>query len=38
MGRQTIIHIELACGESPDIPSRIEVVGSVMPVLKVKLL
>ena len=33
MGRQSFIHIELAYGESRDIPERIEVGGSVMPVL-----
>lgn len=33
MGRQSFIHIELTYGESPDIPTRIEVGGSVMPVL-----
>lgn len=33
MGRQSFIHIELAYGESKDIPERIEVGGSVMPVL-----
>jgi len=33
MGRQSLIHIELAYGESKDIPERIEVGGSVMPVL-----
>jgi trans-2,3-dihydro-3-hydroxyanthranilate isomerase len=39
MGRQSFLHIELAYGEeSPDIPSRIEVGGSVMPVLKGELL
>ncbi|TMC52176.1 MAG: PhzF family phenazine biosynthesis protein [Chloroflexi bacterium] len=38
MGRQSFIHIELEYGESPDIPSRIEVGGSVMPVLKGELL
>ena len=34
MGRQSFIHIELTYRESTDIPSRIEVGGSVMPVLK----
>ncbi len=35
MGRQSFLHIELAYSdESADIPSRIEVGGSVMPVLK----
>jgi trans-2,3-dihydro-3-hydroxyanthranilate isomerase len=38
MGRQSFVHIELEYGESPDIPSRIEVGGSVMPVLKGELL
>ena len=39
MGRQSFLHIELTYGdESPDIPSRIEVGGSVMPVLKGELL
>jgi trans-2,3-dihydro-3-hydroxyanthranilate isomerase len=38
MGRQSFIHIELTYGEPPDIPSRIEVGGSVMPVLKGELL
>jgi len=33
MGRQSFIHIELAYGESKDTPERIEVGGSVMPVL-----
>ena len=33
MGRQSFVHIELAYGESKDIPERIEVGGSVMPVL-----
>lgn len=33
MGRQSFIHIELAYGDSKDIPERIEVGGSVMPVL-----
>lgn len=34
MGRQSFIRIELAYDDSTDIPSRIEVGGSVMPVLK----
>ncbi len=38
MGRQSFVHIELDYGESADIPSRIEVGGSVMPVLKGELL
>jgi hypothetical protein len=39
MGRQSFLHIELTYDdESPDIPSRIEVGGSVMPVLKGELL
>jgi predicted PhzF superfamily epimerase YddE/YHI9 len=33
MGRQSLVHIELEYGESKDIPVRIEVGGSVMPVL-----
>ena len=33
MGRQSFVHIELAYGESRDIPERIEVGGGVMPVL-----
>jgi trans-2,3-dihydro-3-hydroxyanthranilate isomerase len=33
MGRQSFVHIELTYGESKDIPERIEVGGSVMPVL-----
>ena len=33
MGRQSFVHIELSYGESKDIPERIEVGGSVMPVL-----
>ena len=33
MGRQSFVHIELAYGESKDIPERIEVGGSVMPVV-----
>ena len=38
MGRQSFIHIALAYNGSADIPSRIEVGGSVMPVLKGELL
>lgn len=34
MGRQGFARIELEYGEDPDIPTRIEVGGSVMPVLK----
>jgi trans-2,3-dihydro-3-hydroxyanthranilate isomerase len=33
MGRQSTLHIELEYGESKEIPERIEVGGSVMPVL-----
>lgn len=33
MGRQSFIHIELEYGDGDHIPSRIEVGGSVMPVL-----
>jgi trans-2,3-dihydro-3-hydroxyanthranilate isomerase len=33
MGRQSTIHIALEYGESKDIPEKIEVGGSVMPVL-----
>ena len=33
MGRQSTLHIALAYGESKDVPERIEVGGSVMPVL-----
>ena len=33
MGRQSFVHIELAFGESREIPERIEVGGGVMPVL-----
>jgi len=33
MGRQSLVYIELAYGASDDIPERIEVGGSVMPVL-----
>jgi trans-2,3-dihydro-3-hydroxyanthranilate isomerase len=39
MGRHSVIHIELSYGEdATDIPSRIEVGGSVMPVLRGELL
>ena len=39
MGRQSFVHIELAYDDDDaDIPSRIEVGGSVMPVLKGELL
>ena len=39
MGRQSFVHIELGFGDDDaDIPSRIEVGGSVMPVLKGELL
>jgi trans-2,3-dihydro-3-hydroxyanthranilate isomerase len=39
MGRQSFVHIELTYGDdATDIPSRIEVGGSVMPVLKGELL
>ncbi|TMC78663.1 MAG: PhzF family phenazine biosynthesis protein [Chloroflexi bacterium] len=38
MGRQSFVQIELDYGESADIPSRIEVGGSVMPVLRGELL
>ena len=39
MGRQSFVHIELAYDDdAADIPSRIEVGGSVMPVLKGELL
>ena len=34
MGRQSFVHIELTYEDSTDIPSRIEVGGSVVPVLK----
>jgi trans-2,3-dihydro-3-hydroxyanthranilate isomerase len=34
MGRQSFVHIELAYDAGADTPSRIEVGGSVMPVLK----
>ena len=33
MGRQSFVHIELDYGDSKDIPDRIEVGGSVMPVV-----
>jgi trans-2,3-dihydro-3-hydroxyanthranilate isomerase len=33
MGRQSTVHIELEFGDSKEIPDRIEVGGSVMPVL-----
>lgn len=33
MGRQSFLHIELEYGEDHEIPTRIEVGGSVMPVL-----
>lgn len=33
MGRQSFINIELEYGESPDIPTKIEVGGSVRPVI-----
>jgi predicted PhzF superfamily epimerase YddE/YHI9 len=33
MGRQSFIHIELTYSGSEDIPSRIEVGGSVRPVI-----
>jgi trans-2,3-dihydro-3-hydroxyanthranilate isomerase len=33
MGRQSLLHIEVEYGASKDIPVRIEVGGSVMPVL-----
>ncbi len=33
MGRQSFINIELEYGDSPDIPTRIEVGGSVIPVI-----
>lgn len=33
MGRQSFIQIALAYGDSPDVPTRIEVGGSVVPVL-----
>jgi predicted PhzF superfamily epimerase YddE/YHI9 len=34
MGRQSFIHIKLAYEDSGDLPSRIEVGGSVVPTLK----
>jgi trans-2,3-dihydro-3-hydroxyanthranilate isomerase len=34
MGRQSFIHIELTYQDSEDVPSRIEVGGSVRPVIK----
>lgn len=34
MGRQSFVHIELEYPDGADIPSRIEVGGSVMPVLR----
>jgi hypothetical protein len=33
MGRQSTIHIRLEYGADKDIPTRIEVGGSVMPVV-----
>jgi len=33
MGRQSFIHIELTYGESEDVPTRIDVGGSVRPVI-----
>jgi trans-2,3-dihydro-3-hydroxyanthranilate isomerase len=33
MGRQSFIHIDLAYGDDPDIPERIDVGGGVCPVL-----
>ncbi len=33
MGRRSIIHIRLEYGADPDIPTRIEVGGAVMPVV-----
>jgi predicted PhzF superfamily epimerase YddE/YHI9 len=33
IGRQSFIHIELEYGEAGDIPTRIDVGGSVRPVL-----
>ncbi len=33
MGRQSFINIKLEYGESPDIPTRVEVGGSVRPVI-----
>jgi trans-2,3-dihydro-3-hydroxyanthranilate isomerase len=38
MGRQSFIHIELTYGGSDDIPERIEVGGSVKPVIRGTLL
>ena len=39
MGRQSFVHIEIGYDDDDaDIPSRIEVGGSVMPVLKGELL
>jgi PhzF family phenazine biosynthesis protein len=34
MGRQSFVHIRLAYSEDGDLPSRIEVGGSVVPTLK----
>lgn len=34
MGRQSFLHIELAYDDDSDLPTRIEVGGSVMPVLR----
>jgi predicted PhzF superfamily epimerase YddE/YHI9 len=33
MGRQSIIHIRLEYGADEDIPTKIEVGGTVMPVV-----
>jgi len=33
MGRQSFVHIALDYGDSRDIPDRIEVGGSVVPVV-----
>ncbi len=33
MGRQSLINIEMEYGESPDIPTRVEVGGSVRPMI-----
>jgi len=33
MGRQSFIHIELTFGSARDIPTKIEVGGSVVPVV-----
>lgn len=33
MGRRSLLHVELTYGEDPDVPSRIEVGGGVVPVL-----